>query len=361
MATMKVKSTLDSRGYKRGIDEMRRKNKQFGKGLAVVKGAMKKVFVAAAIFALVRAMKRGIGTVVQFGSKISDMAAQTGVGVEALQRLQRAVRDAGGQEQHLVNALTRVKDAQGEVITGDKIMTEAFERLGISIDEVVGLDVEGLFVRMSQALTDSGNAANQFSAVADIIGQRNAPKLLEAMNAASGGVNKLGEDLQVMSNRDAQTLDIVADRWANLKTNVKTGAAEIVAGMLGWGKSIDDELVRRQEASERIAALELEQRTAALAATKAKAEEARLEQVEKIAAKEKEAADERERAIGQIRESVTIDVQTDSLRRIGGVAGARVKDSLRLARRQVEILEQIREYEASLPAIEENTAKGGLA
>ena len=76
---------------------------------------------------------------------------------------------------------------------------------------------------------------------------------------------------------------------------------------------------------------------------------------------EEKIAAARGKQIAAIRESVTIDIQTNSLRRIGGFAGAKVSDQLQQSRKQTEIQARIEDYTASLPAIEKNTENQGLA
>jgi len=355
MATMKVKATLDSRNYERNVDKMRQKNSKFNGGLGKVKGMMKKAFAVAAIIAVVRAIARATMALVNFGSELSDMAAQTGISVESFQKLQRAVRDAGGESQHLVNALTRVKDAQGEVVSGDKMMIEAFDRLGISIGDVASMNTEELFLEISKSLTASGNSADRFSAVADVIGQRNVPKLLEAMNQlANDGFGAMSDGLVTMSNDSAQTLDIVADRWERWKNNVKTASASVVADLFGLNDSIQREINKREAQAERIAEIERKTREEAARTLRLKEQTARKEKI----AKEE---DKRAKQIKKIEESVKIQIETDSLRKIGGFAGSQVSDSLRMSRKQVETLEKIKDYQATLPRIEENTRERGLA
>jgi len=284
------------------------------------------------------------------------MAAQTGVAVESFQRLQRAVRDAGGQDQHLVNALTRIKDAQGEVITGDKIMLEALERLNISAEAFVASDVDGATLLLAQALTKSGNAANEFSAVADIIGQRNAPKLIEAFNAMATGADKLGDNLKILSNRNAQILDLMADKWEQFKSNVKTGAATFVGRLFMRG--FEGEVAERIADQERIAGLEREARVRGLAEQKriaSEAAEAEKEKAVEVHAVRRQHIDDEAR----IRKELFGTARVDSFRQVGGLIGNQTSALLRESRLQLEL---DRARNDRLTEIAANTAdNGGLA
>jgi len=357
MATMKVKSTLDSRGYKRGIDEMRRQNSKFGKSLSTIKGKMKMLAAGFTVAAIVAGLKRITAAAIESASELYRMSVQAGVSAESLQKLGRPAMDAGEDLDTVRDALGAIRTAQGEVIRGDEGMRKEFEMLGISFDEIVNMEVDELFARIGQAMKESGSDAARFSALAKIIGEGDAIKLREAFEASADGLEKMRMEAGALTEMQAAQIES-SRRWAESQkryiVNFWAGSiAKAIAYFKGW-EGAADVMEERQEKREKSA-----KRRRELADMKEK------ERTEKQARALAEAHEKRkgkiEEATARIRESVTIDIETDSLRRIGGVAGAQVKDSLRNAMRQTEILEQIREYEASLPAIEENTAKRGLA
>jgi hypothetical protein len=367
MPELKVKSSLDSRNFNRNVDGMKGKVDKFSGGLMAARAKLKAFMltplgmVITAVIGLGAALVKVGKNAVNFGSKLSDMAAQTGVSVEMFQLLARAVRDAGGEEQHLVNALTRVKDAQGEVITGDKIMTEALDRLGISTEEFVGLNTEEAFMRIAKALTESGNAANEFSAVADIIGMRNVPKLLEAMNALAEGTDEMGEGLKIVTDEATQMLDLQADRWERWKHNIKSATAEATAAVLRFfwigEEAALDERRRKAEAMEE---LEKRNRKEALQAMRRKKDLEEQQKLEKkladILAKKKEVAE----APTQIR------IISDVVARMGGKMGTQAGQLRSIAERQFNVQQQMLAIEQQAQTVRQqiaqNTAnQGGLA
>ena len=361
MPKIEIISTVNSAQYKRGIEQMKQQNQRFGNSTSKIKGLVKKAFAVAAVIGFVRALAKGVGTLIQFGSRLSDVAAQADVSVETFQRLQRAVRDAGGQDQNLVNALARVKSAQGDVLRGDKILIEAFEQLGISIKEIAQLDTEGLFVRIAQGLTKAGNGAKEFNATADIIGQRNVPKLIEALNAIGTDTESLGKDLKVLANENAQALDLIADKWEQFKNNVKTGLAGVVAaGFKGlFGRAEVDARIAAQKQQAELARQARVQQQADLEAQQA-AE--RRKKTEEEITKEKERRAKIREQQEAIRQSVKLEIDTDRFRRIGGAVGA----SAQAINQQRRALEIQRRQEELLTKIENNTKKsadegGGLA
>ncbi len=361
MATMRVKAKLDNKNYKRGVNQMRTQNKRFGGSLGKIGKKMKAAFAVAAVLAVVRGLARLAMSLINVGSKISDLSAQTGVGVENLEKLNDAAVNAGSSSEKMAKALVSLKDAQGEVLDGDKLMTDAFTNLGISIDEVASMTTDELFVRVSKALTESGNSAKELSAVFDVLGKRNAMELTEAMNEVAGGLDNVEQKSRSLTEAEAQRLDVIADMWERKKKSIQASAAGLLANIFGMSKKVEDEVRKREGSSERRKAVEAESRAFDLAELKAGAEEKRLAAVEKTRMEEEKIAAARGKQIAAIRESVTIDIQTNSLRRIGGFAGAKVSDQLQQSRKQTEIQARIEDYTASLPAIEKNTENQGLA
>jgi len=360
MATMKVKATLDSRNYKRGVKEMKRETKGFGKQLAAVSKKVKAAFVVVVILAAARAIARLTMSLVRLGSELSDLSAQTGIAVDQLEKLNDAAVNAGSSQEKMAKALVSLKDAQGEVLSGDKLMTDAFEALGLSIEQVAAMDLDDLFVSVSQALTDSGNSGKELSAVFDLLGKRNAMELTEAMNEVADSIDNVNQKTKSLSDQEAQRLDVIADMWERKKRSIKADAASILASIFGASSKVEEEVRKRAAAAEKRADIDRQSRAFDLAELKRKEEEKRLEAVSKVAEKEAQIAASRAKQIEDIRKSVKIEIDTNAIARIGGFAGSAVKDTLRLARQRTEIQMQIADYTASLPAIEENTKKRGL-
>jgi len=230
---------------------------------------MKKAFIAGVIITVIRAVGRLVGKLVDLGSKLSDMSAQTGVAVDNLQKLDDAARNAGSSSQKMAKALVSLKDAQGEVLDGDKLMTDAFNNLGISIEEVASLSTDDLFVRVAKALTESGNSAKELSAVFDVLGKRNAMELTEAMNEVAGGLDNIEKKSSALTNAEAQRLDILADMWANLKHSAASSASATFASLLGLNKAIEKEVAKREKSLREMTKREKESRAFDLAQLKA--------------------------------------------------------------------------------------------
>ena len=358
MPKIEIKSTINSAQYKRGIKEMQSQNSKFGKSTSGIQGMIKGAFAVGAVVAFIGTMAKAALSLINFGSKLTDMAVQSDVNVETFQKLGRAVRDAGGDQNALVNSLVKVKAAQGDVLGGNTEYLKSFNLLGISTQDLIDLNTEELFMKIARGVTESGNAALQYNAALEIIGKRGGGRLIEAINAIGGEVDGLGDGLKVLSNRNAQVLDIMADRWELFKNNLQTTGAKALAMMSGG--SVENELNKRLNSQRRQAdqarrgreeqAKQIEQEKEAVRLAKER------EDLEKnIVAKRKE-QERINKQLKDIETRIKVEIDTDKFRQIGGIAGNMVSQQLLLARRQLTI-EQ--EQSRLLKGIEENTREGG--
>jgi hypothetical protein len=363
MSTLKFKTSLDSTQYEKGVENIKGENTGLGGSLSGVQGMIARAFAVGALIAFGRAVANGIGKLINFGGAMTDLAYQTGVSVETLQGLMTEVRKGGGNSDTFTNSLARLREAQGAVVGGDKAMIAAFKELGLSQEAVAKMDTETLFRAMSKALTESGNSASAYSAVVDVLGKKNVPKLLEAMNALGSGTGELNQGFGKLTTANAQALDALSDGWANFWTDMKEGAAnaigEVVRGFsrLVFGRDIgaEGEARAKKQAeiegkariaeSEKVKKAELE-----------KNKEVSKEKKKELSGIEKESAKIEEDAAKRFGESTA---KGDKFAAIGGRLGGFESQQLQLARQQVEIAKRTEEY---LAKIAENTKDGtGLA
>jgi hypothetical protein len=353
MSEMRIRGTLDTRNYERGVDKMRQKNEKFGSGLDKIKSRIGMAFKVTAILAFGRAIMRGVAGLVRMGGEIKNLAESVGVAAESLQRMTAVIEDGGGKQQNLVNGLNRVRDAQGAVVDGDQLMIKAIERLGISQEEFVSLDTEGAFRRIASAITAAGNSADAMNAASDILGKRDVKNLVNGMNALARETGRASDDILVLSQRSASALDIAGNRFRRFGQNIKTGFAEIAGDLAAMIFKADVADAKKQ--AEELARIEVNERAAAVE----KVKQQRLQALEEVKKKEQEILEKQQEQIAKIERSVKIEIDTDSIRKIGGFAGAQVSEQLRLIKQQTEIARKVEEYQRTLPQIEKNTREGG--
>ena len=181
------------------------------------------------------------------GSAITDMAVATNTGVEQLQALTFAAQEAGASQEQMANLLVRVQKSAADAKRGLSTAKEAFKLLNISVDEFIEMSPEQMLEQVGKALVDAGDDTRAYGAALDLLGTRNAPKLMEVMKRLGsegfGSVEDAARDAnQVMSEDTAQALDELADKAERAKTALVNLAGEGVVALVNELKG-DDGLI----------------------------------------------------------------------------------------------------------------------
>jgi len=186
----------------------------------------------------------GIGTItrlasnaIQAGSAITDMAEATRTGIEEIQILNFAAIRAGASQEQMANLLVRVQKSASDAARGLSTQTEAFNRLGISVDKFINLSPDQMLVEVSKALVAAGDDTRAYGAALDILGTRNAPKLMEVMKTLGdegfGSVAAAARNAgQVMSEDLARDMDSAADKLAEFQTRITNISAAVVGKIM---------------------------------------------------------------------------------------------------------------------------------
>jgi len=170
---------------------------------------------------------------VDYGSSLTDAAEATRTNMEALQSLRYAARMAGAQEAKLDMALIRVNKSAVDAANGLMTYKRGFDFLNINLDKFVGLSGEEKLEQLAKAMVKSNDQNRAAAAVMDILGSRNAPKLMEVLKRLGhdgfGQLKKDAEDAgQVMGSDTAQNLDELADAVATLKNKMMIKVGNVI-------------------------------------------------------------------------------------------------------------------------------------
>ena len=360
-AKIQITSTLNSTQYKRGIKEMQNSNKKFAKQTKGIQSMMKKAFAIGAILAFVKATGRAITSLVNFGSNLTDLASQSDLSVEKLQEYDLAVREAGGNTDQLTNALIQLKAKQGDTLSGNKEYAQSFEILGITMQDLANMKTEQVFEKVARSLTESGNGVKEYNAALELLGKRGGGRLIEALNIIGSSAGDAGRELNTLSTRDAQTLDLIADKWANLKNSMKVSLARGVAAFGGNLQSEVEERLRAQERMDELAKASRQEAKEQLRISEAQKDlEEKRVAVAELLKKQAEEKSQVDKAMEGIEKRVNIEIgaKGDMFREVGGVIGGMLSSRFIEERRQMEVEQRQEKY---LAQIATNTANGGLA
>lgn len=157
-----------------------------GKAALVVGGI---TAVGAAAVKLTRDMwNLGVETI-KAGDAIAKTSRQLGIDAEAYQEFSYAVALGGASESDFSASLQALNKQMEAAASGNSRAKQAFSALGVSMDEVKSMNVEEMFVRLSDALAEVDDTAAKTRTVMTLFGEGGT----KVATAISGGSKALAE------------------------------------------------------------------------------------------------------------------------------------------------------------------------
>ena len=177
---------------------------------------------------------------INLGSKISDMAVQLRISAEALQILEFAARKAGVETSIMERAIRNVQLRTQQAIEGNKQYAEAFENLGLSMEDFNKLPAEQKLEAIAVAYQKATDKNSAYNAVARILGEKAGPKMMEILgDLADEGFPELARAAkdagEVMDDELIAKMDRAADRIESFKRKVTVASAFIIEKVMAFG------------------------------------------------------------------------------------------------------------------------------
>jgi hypothetical protein len=249
----------------------------------MAKGAMGALGVGVGVAGIASAIKGAI----DYGGAVSDAAVATQTGVESLQVFRYAATQAGAKVEQMDKALISLNNSGVEAANGSATATRAFDSLGIKVSEFNKLPTEKKFELIAQQVAGAKDQNVAMSDAMDIMGSKNAPKLMEVLQslgkdgfgAMEAGARSAG---QVMDEELAARLAAAGDSIDRFKTGatIKIGEAlsfwadagskmgKIAGDFFGLFGSGDEGIFRKKSVSDTIPSQYTDQFYEAIAANK---------------------------------------------------------------------------------------------
>lgn len=220
------KAEFDIQANDRATGVLRRVAGETGKferrlrGLKVAAGAALGVFAGGAAL-------RGISRLTQEGLRSADslgkQADRLGVAAKNLQAYRNAADLAGVSQQELEKGLARLNRSIGDVknglITESSPVFKAFERLGVTMEDLQSQSPEQVFERLVDKLGGINDTATQGALAMQLFG-RSGQQLITLFNGGLAGIEesrKLLDDLGLSLDRiDAKKVENANDAMARL-------------------------------------------------------------------------------------------------------------------------------------------------
>lgn len=174
-----------------------------------------------------------VAKAVNKGGALNDMMLRTGASGKGLVILQKAFENAGVAGDKLPGALNKMQKALAGVNEEGEPTTQAFAKLGLSIQELQSLDPVEAFRKTSQAIAELPDPSMRAAAAMKIFGKAGG-ELLAVMNdpqAFSQARDQVGS-LADMLPGAAGDFDNVGDALASFDAKVEQLGTRIAIGLL---------------------------------------------------------------------------------------------------------------------------------
>ena len=211
------KAQVQMTGFQKSMNSLTNSAKSLGKGL-----------VAGFAFAGVSALA---SDAFQMASALQEAASATGVTVEQLQRLRLAAAQNGGSADQMDAGLSKLSATLGAAQNGSKQAVATFTALGISVEQLKGLNAGEAFRLIAEKIAAIKDPTLQAAAAKQVFGKAYADflPLLKAGTAALDEATAASKRNGEISTEDAKKLDDLADSWDMMKTRIGVGVANLIA------------------------------------------------------------------------------------------------------------------------------------
>ena len=212
--------------------------------LSAIGGAMTK-YITAPVTAAVTALSALALKTTETVNQMADTAKQLGVGLEALQKWEYAAKQLGSETQYLDKAFQKINNLLGQIANGDDV-SEQLSKIGLTMDDLAGLDAEAAFKKIRNAIAGVEDAATRTALANQFFGDKLGTLLNPVLSASEDELEAWMEEAEkvgIVSEEDAETTgklgnEIYALKQAflSLRTELATALAPIITKIVNFLK-----------------------------------------------------------------------------------------------------------------------------
>lgn len=222
-----LKLGVDTKDLDKGMKGLGARIKKHQKAIGIGMVAMGGAILAAGIMS--------VKSFAKMGDEVQKMALRTGFATEALSEYRHALEISGATLETLEKAVKRMAKTIVDASEGMATYIRAFDRIGISVDDLMELDPEGQFDKIAMAIAAIEDPTIRAATAQDIFG-RAGTQLLPLLAQGAEGMAKLREE--------AHKLGIVFDpEAANKAAEFNDALTRLNAGITGMKNEVGEALI----------------------------------------------------------------------------------------------------------------------
>jgi hypothetical protein len=172
--------------------------------------------------------------------QLQNLSEKTGVNITTLAGLQHMSESTGISFEKVSGAMVRLQNAQVLAVEGSKKQQQAFEHMGISVDELKHMNTEELFFRIGDAIGKSGQHAIDTNTAMTLMG-RGASDVNILYKDFAGTLRQTAEEEGKLTGITDQAGQ-AAKEWERASTafttSLKSGAIPVMQAMVPVMKTV---------------------------------------------------------------------------------------------------------------------------
>ena len=212
--------------------------------LSAIGGAFTK-YITAPVTAAVTALSALALKTTETVNQMSDTAKQLGVGLEAMQKWEYAAKQLGSETQYLDKAFQKVNNLLGQIANGDDV-SEQLAKIGLTMDDLAGLDAEQAFTKIRNAIAGVEDAATRTALANQFFGDKLGTLLNPVLSASEDELEAWMEEAEkvgIVSEEDAEVTGALGNQiyalkqaFLSLRTELATALAPVITKIVNFLK-----------------------------------------------------------------------------------------------------------------------------
>lgn len=229
-----AKLTLDSSEYESGLSKAEGEASSFGSklksglGTAAKVGAAGVAAIGAAAIGTTTAVTKAVSSTAQYGDNIDKMSQKMGLSAQAYQEWDAIMQHGGTSMETLKAGMKTLANA----VENDN---KAFERLGISQEQIAGMNQEELFSTTISALQNVEDETERTYLAGQLLG-RGATELGALLNTSA-------EDTEAMRQRVHELGGVMSDDAVKASARFQDNMQDLTTAMAGVKRGMTAELL----------------------------------------------------------------------------------------------------------------------
>ena len=220
--------SLDNSPYKQGLAEANAAMDKFSANIGHGLKDLGKVFAGAFAFEkIIGGFERSISE----GAKFADLATRFGISASSIQKLGNAASLSGASVEDVASAMNKLAKNAGSAIGGNQKLQQTFQEIGLSVDDLIKMTPEQLFLKLSEAV-HSGSLGSRDFAIAMELAGKNAGVLMEVLRSGPEDIEHVGKSMGVMSDETTESLKKAEDAIKKFNTIATVGFGTVLAAFM---------------------------------------------------------------------------------------------------------------------------------